>query len=221
MKIHKLITQGILGVLALALLGSTAALAQAVHPDELEQREGLYYEKGSDTPYSGKVEDPGQMVGQVEDGQRTGQWKGWHENGRQAWVSEYEEGRTRRHAMWYPNGQMRFEGNYGESGPDGLHVSWREDGQKVSERSYRQGKPDGKRQVWAPEGHLLHVAQYQDGQQHGPTIWYYADGQKRWETHYEAGQRTGTWTQWTRKGEVFMQSQWDHGTLVKRTNPHH
>ena len=67
----------------------------------------------------------------------------------------------------------------------------------------------------------MHVAQYQDGQQHGPTIWYYADGQKRWKTHYEAGQRTGTWTQWTRKGEVFMQSQWDHGTLVKRTNPHH
>ena len=213
-------TRPILILILMLAMAATPALAQTVPPDSLEQREGLYYEKSSDTPYSGTVEDPGQMTGQVEDGLRVGQWKGWHENGQQAWVSEYEGGRTRYHAMWYVNGQMRFEGNYGEDGPDGLHVSWREDGQKVSERFYRQGKPEGKRQVWAPGGHLLLVAHYQDGQRHGPSIWYFANGQKRWETHYDADQRTGTWTQWTSKGELFMRSEWKDGMLVSRHNPH-
>lgn len=220
MNIHKLIHPGVLGMLALALLGSTAAVAQAVHPDDLEQREGRYYEKGSAEPYSGKVEDPGQVAGQMEDGLRVGRWTGWHENGKQAWVSEFEEGIARYHAMWYPDGRERFEGHYVEGRPDGLHTAWSESGQKISERSYRQGQLDGKRQVWDPDGHLLQVAEYRDGQPHGPTIWFYADGQKRWETHYDAGQRTGTWTQWTQKGEIFMQSEWEGGKLVKRNNPH-
>ena len=213
-------TQHILTLTLVLAMVAAPALAQTVHPDSLEQREGLYYENGSDTPYSGKVEDPGVMAGQVAEGHRIGHWEGWHENGRKAWVTTYEDRLPRYHAMWHPNGQMRFEGNYAEGRPDGLHVSWNEDGQKVSERSYRVGKPEGKRQVWAPEGHLLLVAHYQDGQRHGPTTWYYANGQKRWETHYEAGERTGTWTQWTSKGELFMQSEWAGGTLVSQHNPH-
>ena len=70
--------------LTLALALAAPALAQTVHPDSLEQREGLYYEKGSDTPFSGTVEDPGRMMGQVEDGLRVGAWKGWHRNGQPA-----------------------------------------------------------------------------------------------------------------------------------------
>ncbi len=213
-------THHILILTLLLAMAVAPALAQTVHPDSLEQREGLLYEKGSDTPYSGTVEDPGREVGQVEDGMRIGAWKGWHLNGQLSWVFEYENGKTRKRTIWHDNGAKRMEGNFIDGKPDGVFPRWNEREQKVSEETYRAGKLHGPRRLWDPDGNLLQETQYEDGQRHGPSTWYFANGQKRWETHYDAGERTGIWTQWTSKGELFMQSEWAGGQLVNRHNPH-
>jgi antitoxin component YwqK of YwqJK toxin-antitoxin module len=204
------------------LLGLIAApaLAQTVHPDSLEQREGLYYKKGSAAPYTGAVEDPGVMVGQVEDGLRVGPWKGWHANGELNFVFEHEGGQLVHRTIWHANGAKRMEGRFVDGRPEGVHPRWDENGQQVSEETYRAGNLHGARRLWDPDGHLLHEAHYEDGALHGPSVWYYADGAKRWETHYDAGQRTGTWTQWAGNGDLFMQSEWEGGRFVRRHNPH-
>ena len=207
-------------MLALMLAMAPPALAQTVHPDSLDMREGLYYERGSDTPFSGAVEDPGRMMGQVEDGMRIGAWKGWHLNGQRSWVFEHKDGQLTHRTLWHTNGAKRMEGRYVDGKPDGVHPRWDENGQKVSEETYRAGALHGPRRLWDPDGNLLREIKYEDGQRHGSATWYFANGQKRWETHYEAGQRTGTWTQWTSKGALFMQSEWNNGTLAKRVNPH-
>lgn len=213
-------TRRILTLALILAMVAAPALAQSIHPDSLEQREGLYYEKGSDAPYSGQVENPGQMIGQVEDGLRVGAWKAWHANGQLNWVFEHEDGQLAHRTIWHANGAKRMEGRFVDGKPDGIHPRWDEAGQKVSEEAYRAGTRDGPRRLWDPKGHLLQETKYEEGQRHGPSTWYYATGQKRWETHYANGQRTGTWTQWTSNGELFMQSEWKDGTLVSRHNPH-
>jgi antitoxin component YwqK of YwqJK toxin-antitoxin module len=160
------------------------------------------------------------MVGQVEEGMRVGTWRGWHRNGQPSFVFEHENGAIRHRTIWHPNGAKRMEGSYIDGQPDGIHVHWDDGEQKVSEETYRAGKLDGVRRLWGPDGALLQTATYKDGQLDGPTVWFFADGSKRWETHYAAGKRAGVWTQWTNAGEVFMQSEWETGALVNRTNPH-
>lgn len=211
--------RGLSALLLLALV-ATPALAQPVHPDSLEMRDGRYYAPGSATPYTGALEDPGRMVGQVEDGLRVGTWKGWYPDGQLNWAFEHDAGQLVKRTIWHANGAKRMEGRYVAGKPDGVHPRWDAGGQKVSEETYREGALHGPRRVWDADGHLLQEAQYKDGQLDGPATWYYASGAKRWETHYAAGQRTGTWTQWTAKGELFMQTEWADGKLVKRHNPH-
>jgi len=213
-------TQRILTLALLLTMAAAPALAQTIHPDSLEQREGLYFEKGSDAPYSGTVEDPGRMIGQVEEGLRAGPWKGWHRNGQRNWVFEHEDGKLVKRTIWHDNGAKRMEGRFVEGKPDGVHPRWDEAGQKVSEETYRAGKLHGQRRLWDPDGNLLRETHYEDGQRHGSSTWYFANGQKRWETHYVHDQRTGTWTQWTSKGDLFMQSEWKDGMQVSRHNPH-
>ena len=207
-------------VVTLALLVTVPAFAQAVHPDDLDQREGVYYVKGTDTLYSGMVEDPGVIQGEAEDGVRIGTWKGWHLNGQLSWAYEYEKGKTLKRTIWHDNGAKRMEGRFVDGKPEGPFPRWDKNEQKVSEEIYQAGKLHGVRRLWDGEGNLLLEAQYEAGVQHGPSTWYYASGAKRWETHFADGQRTGTWTQWTRNGDLFMKSEWQDGVQVSRHNPH-
>ena len=58
-----------------------------VNRDELEEREGIIYLKGSDTPYTGKffvLRKNGQKEGEAnfKDGKYDGLWVAWHKNGK-------------------------------------------------------------------------------------------------------------------------------------------
>ena len=72
--------------------------------DDLIERDGLYYEKFTDVPFSGEI-DEGLERGELKDGKREGPWvnydydgqldnKGVYENGRKEgpWVSYNKDG---------------------------------------------------------------------------------------------------------------------------------
>jgi antitoxin component YwqK of YwqJK toxin-antitoxin module len=220
-RLRQRATRQLLLLIILAGVGIGPALAQTVLPNELEMREGRYFLKGSEAPYSGAVEDPGRLVGQVEDGLRVGDWKSWDEEGNLEWIFEHENGELRRRTFWYTNGTKQMENSYAGGRPDGLHTRWSRAGAKTAEATYRQGELHGVRKLWDTDGNLLQEARYEAGKLHGPLVWFFAGGEKRWETHYDNGERTGVWTQWTQKGEVFMQSEWEAGKLISRTGMHH
>ncbi|MEZ4700491.1 MAG: hypothetical protein R2834_09180 [Rhodothermales bacterium] len=204
----------------LLLLLPAVAGAQSIASSALETRDGVYYLQGAETPFSGAVEDPGQLTGRLENGRRVGRWTSWHDNGVKAWEYDYEAGVLTHRAIWHENGQLYTEGDFVAGQPAGLHKRWAPEGHVTEELHYREGKLDGERIVYHPDGYVLLRSAYRAGQKDGTTIWYYPDGNPRWETQYTADLRSGTWTQRDPDGEVFMESTWEDGALVGRHSPH-
>ena len=97
------------------------AKTEGVNQDELEKREGIYYFKDSDTPYTGKVyglNENGQkeFEANYKDGKPDGLRIGWHENGQQSWKANFKDGTLDGlYLRWHENGQKRYEGNFKDS----------------------------------------------------------------------------------------------------------
>ncbi len=63
----------------LFLFSSPVVWGEEVEYDDLVERDGLYYKKFSEEPYSGDVVGKGR--GEVVKGKREGKWTLWSENG--------------------------------------------------------------------------------------------------------------------------------------------
>jgi hypothetical protein len=68
---------------------------EGVNDDKLEERESIWYLKGSDTPYTGKsfiLYDNGQkeFEGNWKDGKMDGLWSEWHKNGQKSGEVNYK-----------------------------------------------------------------------------------------------------------------------------------
>ena len=95
---------------------------KGVNQDELEQRESIWYLKGSETPYTGKafkLYENGQKKheGNFKDGKPDGLFVGWHENGQK-------------------KDEVNIKDGYGV----GLWTKWHENGQKWMEERYMDGE---------------------------------------------------------------------------------
>ena len=113
---------------------------------DLEEREDIYYLKGSDTPYTGKVflfHENGQKMseGNYKDGKEDGLWVHWHENGQKRSESNLKDGKENGlWLMWHKNGQKWIEENYKDGKCEGLSVRWHGNGQKQVEGNFKDGE---------------------------------------------------------------------------------
>ena len=104
--------------------------------EELEKREDIYYFKGSDTPYTGKVFD-------------------FYENGQKRFESNWKNGEMNGLSMiWYENGQMKNESNWKDGKADGVYVDWHENGQKMYEGTNKNGEKVSAK-YWNNKGELV------------------------------------------------------------------
>jgi len=67
------------------------SLALGLEMDDLVQREGLYYEKFTNIPFSGKI-DEGLERGSLKDGRKDGLWVDYHENGQLSMKGTFKDG---------------------------------------------------------------------------------------------------------------------------------
>lgn len=99
---------------------------------------GDYREVVGETRYypNGKVE----MEGDMENGNRHGQWN-YYKNDGFKWMEEtYADGRLNGLSrVWYRSGKLNYEGNYLNGKPDGSWVFYRLDGSKAKTVEYNQG----------------------------------------------------------------------------------
>ena len=207
---------GITSTLCALSLWFVPTLLGQVSSSELENRDNVWYLKGSETPYSGAVLDEGQRGGELVDGVRVGRWTTWNGEGNVSSISDYNEGEMHFHAMYHSNGNKRFEGSFANGRPDGQHQTWYASGVQQAEVMYAKGRRHGPYTLWDLEGHVLYTAEYSSGQLDGPAIWWYQNGEKRWATSYKKGERWGIWTQWDTRGRILMQSDWKDGQLIAR-----
>jgi len=85
------------------------AKPEGVDEDELEERGGIIYLEGSDTPYTGKSFDSysGQSIskGNFKNGKRDGPLTAWHSNGQKKQELNYEDGLPIFRKNWNSKGE--------------------------------------------------------------------------------------------------------------------
>jgi hypothetical protein len=107
--------------------------------DDLVQRDGVYYKKFSDVPFTGKV--TGLHKGNYKNGKREGVWTHCYDNGQLLIKSNYENGK--KEGVWisyHENGQLSHKGNHKNGKKEGEWVEFHDDGQLASKDNYKNGK---------------------------------------------------------------------------------
>ena len=95
--------------------------------DDLVIREGLYYEKFTDVPFSGKIE--GLQRGSFKDGKKDGPWVRYRDDGQLRDKGTFKDGKLHGpYVRYWTNGQLWEEGTYKDRKMDGHWVTYFEDG---------------------------------------------------------------------------------------------
>ena len=114
------------------IISSIAKLG--VNRDELEEREGIIYLKGSDTPYTGKFFD-------------------FYENGQMESEECYKDGKLDGlSTSWFKSGQKKNETNFKEGLLEGLNIEWDEQGWKALEMNFKNNELNGLALEWHENG---------------------------------------------------------------------
>ena len=101
---------------------SSLAKPEGVNAKKVVLRENIYYLKGSETPYTGRIfllHDNEQMS-------------------REGYLKEGKQAGTETH--WYKNGKKRSEVKFKDGKRNGLMVGWHENGKKAVEANFKDGE---------------------------------------------------------------------------------
>ena len=114
-------------IIPLVLMSLVSFPSWGLTMDDLVQREGLYYQKFTDVPFTGELNE-GSFRGLFKDGRIEGYFeiyllgrltnRGFLSNGK-------KEGK---HEIYHPNGQLFAKGNFNNDKQDGMWFVYNDDG---------------------------------------------------------------------------------------------
>ena len=129
-------------ILLLILLFPTLALGETVKFEDLVYREGLFYKKSSDVPFTGKV--TGKSQGTIKNGKFDGPWDRYHDNGKLKEKGTYRNGKEEGPwVRYHKNGQLSDKGTYKYGEKDGPWVRYYDNGQLHFKGTWKDRNPDG------------------------------------------------------------------------------
>ena len=108
---------------------------------DLVKRDGIYYKKFSDVPFSGKL--TGMEQGTYKNGKKEGAWVYYYSNGQVSYKGNYKNGEREGEWDYYENnGQLWSKGNFKNSEREGAWVDYNKDGTIVKKLTgtYNNGK---------------------------------------------------------------------------------
>ena len=95
--------------------------------DDLVKREGIYYEKFIDVPFTGEV--TGVEQGSFKNGEREGAWVGYWSDGQLFFKGSYKNGKEEGAWVGYhKNGRLEYKGIYKNGSIEGPWVWYESDG---------------------------------------------------------------------------------------------
>jgi antitoxin component YwqK of YwqJK toxin-antitoxin module len=128
---------------ALLALSLTTSGAFAARLNDLVEREGVYYKKFTDVPFTGELEE-GEARGAFKNGKKEGPWVRYHSNGQLADRGPFKNGiREGPWIMHHPNGRLFYKGTYKNGKREGPWVLYYENGQLSTKGAYKNGKREG------------------------------------------------------------------------------
>ena len=175
----------------------------------LIEKDGVYYTKDTNKPYSGPVfsiYDINQKKeeGSLKEGKQEGLWTYFYENGQKKGEGSFK------------NGDGSDEGNTGipRDGREGTWTFWSENGQKKQEGTYKDGELDGPFTEWYENGQKEQEGKFKDGKKNGLFTYWGRNGQKLEERTYKDGKEDGLWTLWSDNGTKLYSRKFENGERV-------
>ena len=133
-------------IIPLVLMSLVSFPSWGLSMDDLVKREGIYYKKFTDVPFTGEV-DEGLTKGSLENGKKEGAWIRFH-----------------------PNGQLAFSGNYKNGRRHGSLIGYHENGSLKFKGEARGGRNVGPWIGFFANGQLQFKGEYNDGNKHGTWV---------------------------------------------------
>ena len=144
--------------------------------DDLVERDGLFYKKFTDVPFTGEITDK-TAQGTFRNGKKEGPWVRYHDNGQLSSKRTYKNGE--KDGPWvgyWSNGQLFYKGTYKDGKRDGPWVFYNEDGTvwKEYKGTFKDGTPvDGLWVSYHDNGRIHFEGTVKDGKEDGPWVYYH------------------------------------------------
>ena len=124
-------------------------------------RNGIWYKKFTDVPFTGKVTGRGQ--GKLKKGVQVGPWVTYHKNGQLWSKGTYKnEKRDGPWVIYYETGRLQTKGTQQDGEWDGPYVLYHENGQLKSKGNWKNGGLAGPWVFYLPNGQLSWEGTYKD-----------------------------------------------------------
>ena len=134
-----------------SLFLASVSWSKDVNYTDLVKRDGLWYEKFTNEPFTGN--STGLKQGKVKDGKKDGEWFYYLENGQLHLKNTYKEGKKDGERLkYYDNGKLYRKGNYKDGKRNGLKTDWHKNGRKESEGNWKNDKQEGLLTAWYENG---------------------------------------------------------------------
>ncbi|MAJ24635.1 MAG: hypothetical protein CMP36_03905 [Rickettsiales bacterium] len=148
-------------LIILSLLFTSIICSKDIDFNDLQKRDGLFYEKFKEEPFSGKV--VGRRRGNIVEGQIEGEWLVY--NNGQLWIkSNYKDGkRDGEWVRYYASGQLHIKINYKEGKTDGVYIFFNKNGTLQKKGNFKLGKKDGECFEYYMSGQLRKTQIYKNG----------------------------------------------------------
>ena len=144
---------------------------------DLVKRDGVYYKKFSDEPYTGKV--TGLEQGSLKNGLKAGFW-----------------------VKYFDNGQLYSKGHYKSNKLDGVWIYNHRNGQLHKKFHYKNNKVDGTFVNYYKNGNLHFKVNYNNDLKNGSWIKYWNNGQLGEKGNYKNNKREGSWVYYWDSGKL-------------------
>lgn len=163
----------------IATWSSTSMPVWALSMDDLVMREAIYYEKFSNIPFTGAV-DEGNEKGVFRGGKKDGQWLLYSSDGQLLSDVTYADGkRFGTYRSFHPNGKTHNLGQFDNQGR--MHGNWI---------------------YYSRFGDLTGDINYKHGKLHGSFKKWYVNGQPDWDCNYHLHKVHGQCKTWFYDGSV-------------------
>ena len=168
-------------ILLITLLLIVGCSKEPINYEEtLNERDGVFYTKDTNKPYSGQVfslYDDGKKKGEgtIKDGKMISktEWE-YNRNGQKSSERTYKDGEFHGlRTIWFENGQMKYKGTWKNGKQDGLSTRWYENGQKDMELTFKDGRQDGLWTSWYENGQKRDEVTFKDGEEISYKEWNY------------------------------------------------
>jgi antitoxin component YwqK of YwqJK toxin-antitoxin module len=163
-------------LLALLFISLLSSPSWSVTIDDLVERNGLYYKKFTDVPFSAKVTG-GSRQGSFKNGKKEGAWVRYWENGQLKDKNNFKNGKREGTSVAYhDDGQLNEKGNYKDDKKEGAWIHYWKNGQLGLKGNFKNGKEDGVFIAYHRDGQLRGKGNLKNGKQEGATVVYNKDG---------------------------------------------